>query len=116
MLGAASATFLLKYQVRDLERDLAELHDAIEEEQWRHQTLRADLAFLTRPGRIAMQAEQLGMVPARADRVATVASIARDDQLQLAGQTLPVTLPSGDKVELRFKPVLLIKAAAGALH
>ena len=43
-LGAAAATFQLKYAVRDLERDLAEVKGQIEQEQWAIQATPAPIS------------------------------------------------------------------------
>ncbi len=60
-LCAAMAVFELKRVVHERERELAALERAIAEERARIRTLRADLAWLTRPERIATQARQLGL-------------------------------------------------------
>ncbi|MEO1019952.1 MAG: hypothetical protein AAFY56_20020, partial [Pseudomonadota bacterium] len=61
--------------------------------------------FLRRPERLAMQAVQLGMVPATASQIVDAASIGRRDALLLANSPLAVALPSGGKVELRARPL-----------
>jgi hypothetical protein len=104
-LGAALATFHLKYAVRDLDQELAKLRTEIQRESWAIQASRADLAFLTRPERLAMQAEQLGMVPARGVRLATVEQIVPWHQVAVTGLALTVALPSGAEVPLRFRPM-----------
>jgi hypothetical protein len=114
MLSAAAATFVLKYEVRKQENEVARLHDAIVEQRWVRQTLRADLAFLTRPDRITMQAIQTGMVPLRPDRLASIVEIPRDDQFELAGHAVPFSLPTGGTLELKFKPYQLVGLSAGS--
>jgi hypothetical protein len=104
-VGAAAATFQLKYAVRDLEHELAATRARIEREGWAIQGARADLEYLTRPDRIALQAEQLGMVAARGGRLARASQLPDWDQLQWANATMPALLPSGSAIELRAKPM-----------
>ena len=68
-VGAAVATFQLKYAVRNVEGELATVRAQIAREREVVQSARADLAYLTRPDRLVMQAAQLGMVPARGERL-----------------------------------------------
>lgn len=104
-LGAAALVFQLKGTVRELERELARTERTIEESRWRLQTLKADHAFLSRPERLALQAAQLGMVPATASRLVAVQAIARGQpQEEPAARSVAVVLPSGERTELRFKP------------
>ena len=107
-LGAAAATFQLKHAVRGLERQLGEVEAQIAREHWALQSARADLAFLTRPERLVLQAEQMGMVPVRGTRLVQVDAIVPWTQLQLAKAPLPATLPSGAEVSLRLKPMPLM--------
>ena len=85
-VGAAVATFQLKYAVRNVEGELGEVRAQITREHEIVQSARADLAYLTRPDRLVLQAAQLGMVPARDDqnlrtsRPRSSRSRARDDQ------------------------------------
>lgn len=104
-LGAALATFHLKYAVRDLQRELATTRAKIMQENWAVQAARADLAFLTRPERLAMQAGQLGMVPARGVRLAKVDQIVPWHQVAMTGLSLKAALPSGAEVPLRLRPM-----------
>ena len=104
-VGAAAATFHLKHAVRDLERNLAATEARIAQERWAVQSARADLAYLTRPERIVMQAQQLGMVPARGDRLVQADQILTFRQLQFAKAQMPAVLPSGAEVSLRGKPL-----------
>ena len=67
-------------------------------------TLRADLAYLSRPERLAMQAQQLGLHPAGAETLTTPPEIAKLYDPALAGMALAVVLPSGDQVQLAVKP------------
>ena len=108
-VGAAAATFQLKHAVRSLERELDQVHAQIAQERWALQSGRADLAYLTRPERLVMQAEQLGMVPVRGSRLMMAGQLPTHDQIQLAG-TPPVaaTLPSGAEVSLRARPLPLL--------
>ena len=114
-LGAAAATFQLKYSVRDLEHDLAATRDKIEVEGWAIQGARADLEYLTRPDRIALQAEQLGMVSTRGGRLARATQLPDWDQIQWANATMPALLPSGSAVQFRAKPVSVISSLAAGL-
>ena len=114
-LGAAATTFKLKYAVRELERELSATEARIGQERWRTQAARADLAWLTRPDRMALQADQLGMVPARGGRIVAVARVPDWAQLQWAAMPMPVLLPSGSAVELRTKPMPLADGLGGGL-
>ena len=104
-VAAAVLVFELKSTVRDVERELASVQRQLEEGHWRLQKLRADHAFLTRPERLAMQAEQLGLVPGTAREMALVETIAYDGQLLFADKVVPVDLADGRQLQLRFKPV-----------
>ncbi len=107
-VGAAAATFQLKYAVRDLDRELARTRAEITRELWAVQSTRADLAYLTRPERLVLQAGQLGMVPARGTRLVEIGQILPWQQLQWAGARMLATLPSGAEVPLRPKPMPLM--------
>lgn len=103
-LGAAAATYHLKYAVRGLERELAATRARIDQELWAVQAARADLEYLIRPDRIALQAAQLGLVEGRGGRLAVAAQLPDWEQLQWAKAPMPAILPSGVAVELRAKP------------
>jgi hypothetical protein len=105
VLLAAAAVFHLSYRVVDLERQLASLTQEIEDERWRLRTSRADLAYLTRPGRLAEQAEQLGLVPARGQQIVQIEAIGNRMQMELARNPLAVTLPSGGAAVLMVRPL-----------
>ena len=105
-LGAAAATFHLKHEVRDLERQLAAVEAETARERWAVQGAVADLAYLTRPDRLVMQAQQLGLVPARGNRIVTAGQLPTQQQIQLAGAApMAAVLPSGVAVALRTKPL-----------
>lgn len=104
-VGAAVATFQLKYAVRNVEGELATVRGQIAREREMVQAARADLAYLTRPDRLVMQAAQLGMVPARGERLLAAKQLPGWDQLQWAQLPVPATLPSGAGIELRSKPL-----------
>lgn len=104
-VGAAAATFQLKYEVRDLEGDLAGARARIEQEQWALQATRADLAYLTRPDRLVLQAQQLNLVPARGGRIVSASQLPDWEQLQWAKAPMLAVLPSGGEIELRAKPL-----------
>ena len=114
-VGVAAATFQLKYAVRDRERELAATQDRIEQERWAIQGARADLAYLTRPDRIALQGGQLGMVPARGGRLAKAGQLPDWAQLQWANVPTPALLPSGSEFELRGKPLPFLGDPAAGL-
>lgn len=114
-VGAAAATFQLKYAVRDLERELASTRAKIEQERWAIQSARADLEYLTRPDRIARQAGQLGMVEARGGRLARASQLPDWQQVQWANLTMPALLPSGTAIELRVKPAPFVTALGAGL-
>lgn len=107
-LGAAAATFELKYSVRNLEHELASVRKEIARERWAVQNARADLAYLTRPERLVQQAGQLNMEPARGTRLVQVDQIPPWQQVQLAGMPVPTTLPSGTEVMLRLRPLPML--------
>lgn len=108
-VGAAAATFQLKHAVRNLERELAQVDARIAQERWAVQSVRADLAYLTRPERLVMQADQLGMVPVRGSRLMAAGQLPTHDQIQLAGTPpMTATLPSGAAVSLRLRPLPLM--------
>ena len=104
-LGAAAATFHLKHAVRDLEHSLTVTTAQIAAERWAVQSTRADLAYLTRPERIVLQAGQLGMIPARGGRLVQADQILTHRQLEFATAQMPAVLPSGAEVSRRGKPV-----------
>ena len=106
-LGAAAATFQLKYAVRDLEHELAATRARIERERWAIQSARADLEYLIRPDRVVLQASQLGMVEARGGRLASAVQLPDWAQLQWSKAPMSAMLPSGVAVELRAKPMAL---------
>ena len=104
-VGAAAATFQLKYAVRDLEHELAATERRIEQQRWALQAAEADLEYLTRPDRIVLQAAQLGMVEARGGKIAEVARLPDWAQVQWSNVQMPAVLPSGAAVELRGRPI-----------
>ena len=104
-VGAAVATFQLKYAVRNVEGELGKVQAQIARERGDLQSARADLEYLTRPDRLVMQAAQLGMVSARGGRLLTADQIPGWDELQWARVPVQVMLPSGAEVELRSKPL-----------
>lgn len=101
---AAMLVFHLKYKVLGLERELTSVQKEVVSETWRLRTLRAELAYLSRPERLAMQAKQLGMHPAGADALTSVPEIAKLYDRSLSGLSLAVVLPSGNQVQLAVKP------------
>ncbi|HMR31608.1 MAG TPA: hypothetical protein PKA13_10555 [Geminicoccaceae bacterium] len=105
ILLAAAAVFHLSYLVVDLERQLAGLQREIEDEGWRLRTSRADLAYLTRPSRLARQAEQLGLKPANGQRIVDASAIGNRMHVELARNPLALTLPSGGEAVLMVRPM-----------
>ncbi len=101
---AATLVFHLKYKVLGLERELTSVQKDVVSETWRLRTLRAELAYLSRPERLAMQARQLGLHPAGAEALTSVPEIARLYDRSLSGLSLAVVLPSGNQVQLAVKP------------
>ena len=85
-LVAAGATFRLKHAVRGLDQELSSLEEKIEVQRWALRTARAEFAYLTRPERLALQAAQLGLVPARGERI-----LAASDLPPKEGAQTPVT-------------------------
>ena len=107
-LGAVIATFQLKYAVRSLEGDLAAVKVQIGQERDALQSARADLGYLTRPGRLVQQAGQVGMVPARGGRLLQSRQLPDWAQLQWAKEPMQAVLPSGAEVLLSAKPLPLL--------
>ena len=105
-LGACGV-YVLKYEVRQREGELVELRRGAALERQMIQTLRAEWAFLTRPERLAEQADQLALRPADPRQIAKVGDIAEQRRLELAQTPFSALLPSGSEVTLRFKPMLL---------
>ena len=101
---AAMLVFHLKYKVLGLERELTSVQKDVVSETWRLRTLRAELAYLSRPERLAMQAKQLGLHPAGAEALTSVPEIAKLYDRSLSGLSLAVVLPSGNQVQLAVKP------------
>lgn len=81
---SAGTVYELKYWVHEREGDLRRLERTVRDEQWRIRTLEADLAFLTRPERLALQAPQLGMVPVTPKALARLEELPRIDQIPVA--------------------------------
>ena len=105
-VGAAAATFQLKYEVRDLEGDLAGASGrGSSRSNGRCRATRADLAYLTRPDRLVLQAQQLNLVPARGGRIVSASQLPDWEQLQWAKAPMLAFLPSGGEIELRAKPL-----------
>lgn len=70
-------------------------------------SLRASLAWLSRPGRLSALAADLGMVPVDARRLVDQRWLQRRDELELAGRSFPVPLPSGHVAWLRARPPIM---------
>ena len=105
-VGAAAATFQLKYEVRDLEGTWPGSGRGSSRSNGRYRPTRADLAYLTRPDRLVLQAQQLNLVPARGGRFVSASQLPDWEQLQWAKAPMLAVLPSGGEIELRAKPLL----------
>ena len=106
IVAVAAGVFHLKYAVVGLEREVSLLQRQIEEERWLLRLRRADLAYLTRPDRLARQAAQLHLHPARSSQLVELDQIGSRAQLELARNPLVVMLPSGQSgALLRAKPL-----------
>lgn len=105
VLLAAAAVFHMSYLVVDLERQLASLNLEIEDEGWRLRTAKADLAYLTRPARLAQQAEQLGLKSAKGQQIVEIGAIGNRMHVELARNPLSLTLPSGGAAILMIRPM-----------
>jgi hypothetical protein len=113
-LLAAWATYHLKYAVRDREIELDHLRAQVDTSRKAMQLQRADLAYLTRPERLVVQAGQLNMTPGRGARLVDVSQIVPAAQLQLALSPLPALLPSGAATVLQLRPIpAIIPTALG---
>lgn len=102
-LGACGV-YAMKYEVRQMERELTQLRQGAVLERQRLQALRAEWAYLTRPERLAEQANQLGLAPASPAQIVEIDEIADRQRLELARTGFAAVLPSGEQVELRLKP------------
>lgn len=106
-VAAAIATFQVKYTVVSAERDLLKTLRQIEDEKWRIRSLRADLANLALPTRMALQARQLGMEEMTVSRVIDIGQLGMADHLRLSGKTTRVELePGTEPFSLQFRPVI----------
>lgn len=114
-LGAALATFQLKYAVRDLDLELGRLRARLGAERAALQLARADLAYLVRPERLVAQAGELRMAPGGGSRIVDPATIVPAGHLELAREPLVALLPSGAEAVLRIKPLpgVVLTAAGG---
>jgi cell division protein FtsL len=105
---AACGVYVLKYQVRQFERELTRLEYAAASERRAIQNLRAEWAFLTRPERLAsLAAQHLDLRPAQPYQIVSIDRIARRRNVELAARSFTAVLPSGDTVPWRLKPVTL---------
>ena len=63
-VAAATALFLVKYEVIALEDDLSDLHATIERDRTAIHVLRAEWSYLNQPGRLGeLGGKHLGLVP-----------------------------------------------------
>jgi cell division protein FtsL len=102
---AACILFAMKDQVRRLEGDLDELREAVRAEQVALGRLKTEWAMLNQPGRIARLASTyVGLQPAQPSQIVRIDDIPMRADLELAGRSLQVVLPSGQGASLRLKP------------
>jgi len=102
---AACLLFAMKDQVRRLEGDLDELREAVRAEQVALGRLKTEWAMLNQPGRIARLASTyVGLQPAQPGQIVRIEDIPLRADLDLAGRSLQVVLPSGQGAPLRLKP------------
>lgn len=72
-LGMSLALFGIKYQVRDLEKDLEELHKTVARDQQSIHVLKAEWNYLNEPHRLHDLAKRhLGMRPAEMRQLGTL--------------------------------------------
>jgi hypothetical protein len=112
-LFAAWATYHLKYAVVEREAELKRLRQELHSERQAVQLARADLAYLTRPDWIVMQATPLGMVPGRGARIIDITRVVPAQQLAFARQPLAAVLPSGGETVLMVKPLSDVVLVSG---
>lgn len=104
-LLAACGLYVMKDRVNRLEGELARQLALVAAEQSRVHRLRAELAMLEQPGRIArLAAEHLDLRPAQPTQIMAIADLPRRADLEFAERALRVLLPSGAEVDLRLKP------------
>ncbi|MCB1885388.1 MAG: hypothetical protein KDG89_15555 [Geminicoccaceae bacterium] len=113
IVASAFGVYQLKHAVWRARVELRQTEAAIAKETWDVRRLEADLAFLTRPTRLADLAGRVGMRPATVERVVEARQIGRRRALELARTVVPVELVSGGRVELRFKPPVTFVLDAG---
>jgi cell division protein FtsL len=102
---AACLLFAMKDQVRRLEGDLDELREAVRAEQVALGRLKTEWAMLNQPGRIARLASAyVGLQPAQPGQIVPIEDIPLRADLELAGRSIQVVLPSGQEASLRLKP------------
>ena len=104
IIVSACGVYQLKHAVWRARIELGQTEAAIARESWELRRLEADLAYLTRPTRLADLAARVGMRPATVERVVETGQIGRRRALELARMVVPVELGSGGQIELRFKP------------
>ena len=113
LLAATAAVYRQELRVVELRRELADLARERTRLEGEIRTLRASLAWLTRPARLAALAPELGMVPARAERIVPAEAIDRREGLEIARRRFPVPLPSGYVATLRARPPLWLVRGGG---
>jgi len=112
-LVAASGLYVIKDRVNRLEGELRRNRVLVAAEQSRLHRLRAELAMLEQPSRLArLAAEHLNLRPAQPSQLMTIADLPRRADLGIDGRHLRAVLPSGAEVDLRLKPPRLASPIA----
>ena len=89
-VGAATALFLVKYEVIALEDDLARLERKIERDRTAIHVLRAEWSYLNDPERLDhLSRKHLGLVPMAADRVVALEALPFRPARVRAGNAVP---------------------------
>lgn len=113
VLLSVAAVYRLELAMVRVRDDLAGLRVERQRLEAEIASLRASLAWLSRPERLAALAADLDMVPADARRLVALRQLQRRDELELAARSFPVPLPSGHVVQLRARPPLVSVAETG---
>ena len=110
---AIGAVYRVKGAVYVLEDELRLVEAGIEDATWRIKGLETDLAYLTRPARMATLAAEIGMRPVTAGKIIEPERLGKRRELELAGRPLTVRLGSGGEVTWRAKPAVPFTLVAG---
>ncbi len=110
---AIGAVYRIKGAVYGLEDELRLVEAGIEDATWRVKGLETDLAYLTRPARMATLAAEIGMRPVTAGKILEPERLGKRRELELAARPLTVRLGSGGEVTWRAKPAVPFTLVAG---